>query len=297
MNENVVWTNLTQQEIADLLFKEHGIKVSVTVIKKLLKKHNYRRRKSQKHKARKEVENKEEQFEKIADLKAEYEKTGNPILSMDTKKKEFLGDFYREGYLYTQQIVYTYDHDFNSFANGIVIPHGIYDLKQNTGYITLGLSKDTSEFACDCLRSWWYTQGQEKYSEATSILALCDCGGSNSSRYYIFKEDLQKLVDEIGVEIRIAHYPPYNSKYNPIEHRLFPHITRACQGVILKTVETVKALIEKTKTSTGLKVVVQIIDKSYQTGRKVAESFRDNMSIIFDEDLPSWNYRAVPAQS
>jgi len=296
-NEHIVWTNLTYREIADLLFKEHGIKVSVTVIKKLLRKHNYRRRKAQKKKAMKEVENKDEQFEKIASLKAEYEETDNPILSMDTKKKEVLGDFYREGYLYTREVVPTYDHDFHSFASGVVIPHGIYDVKQNTGYITLGISKDTSEFSCDCLRSWWYTQGQYDYPEATSILILCDCGGSNSARYYIFKEDLQSLVDEIGVEIRMAHYPPYHSKYNPIEHRVFPHVTRACQGVILKSLETVKSLIEKTTTRTGLKVVVQIIDKIYQTGRKVTESFKEKMKILFDEELPSWNYRVVPSQS
>lgn len=195
-NETIVWTNLTYREIADLLFKDPGIKVSVTVIKKLLRKHNYRRRKAQKKKALKEVENKDEQFEKIVSLKAEYEETDNPILRMDTKKKEVLGDFYREGYLYTQEVVYTYDHDFPSFASDVVIPHGIYDVKQNTGYLTLGISKDTSEFSCDCLRSWWYTLGVHEYPEATSILLFCDCGGSNSSRHYIFKEDFQSLVDE-----------------------------------------------------------------------------------------------------
>jgi hypothetical protein len=104
--------------------------------------------------------------------------------------------------------------------------------------------------------------------------SCCDCGGSNSSRQYLFKEELQKLVDEIGVEIRIAHYPPYNSKYNPIEHRLFPHITKACQGVIFNSIETVKSLIAKTKTKKGLKVTVQVIDTVYQTGRKATENFK-----------------------
>jgi len=176
----------------------------------------------------------------------------------------------------------------------LIIPHGIYDVGQNIGYINIGISKDTSEFACDSLRNWWYNQGQYLYPQATSILALCDGGGSNSSRHYIFKEDLQKLVDEIGIEIRIAHYPPYASKYNPIEHRLFPHVTRACQGVVFKSVELVKSLMEKTRTSKGLRVTVNVIDKVYQTGRKVTAGFRENMTIKFHEFLPNWNYTALP---
>ena len=126
---------------------------------------------------------------------------------------------------------------------------------------------------------------------------LCDCGGSNNARYYLFKEELQKLSDELNLEIRIAHYPPYTSKYNPIEHLLFPHITRACQGVIFKSVEIVNDLIAKTKTSTGLKVVTNILNKTFETGRKVANDFKDNMRIQFDELLPQWNYKAVPASS
>ena len=116
-----------------------------------------------------------------------------------------------------------------------------------------------------------------------------------TTREPIFKEDLQKLADEIGVEIRIAHYPPYCSKHNPIEHRLFPHVTRACQGVVFKSVEIVKELMEKTKTSKGLKAVVQIIDKVYETGRKVADDFKETMRIVFDDFLPQWNYTAVPS--
>jgi hypothetical protein len=132
------------------------------------------------------------------------------------------------------------------------------------------------------------------YAFAVSILFLCDGGGSNSSNYYIFKEDLQKLANEIGIEIRIAHYPPYTSKYNPIEHRLFPHVTRACEGVIFTSIELVKSLIEKTSTKTGLKVIVNPIDKVYDKGRQVMDGFKENLPIIFDEHLPKWNYRAIP---
>jgi hypothetical protein len=235
-----------------------------------------------------------EQFENIAQLKAIYIAAGNPIVSMDTKKKEYLGNFYRDGHLYTQGELQVNDHDFNSQADGIVIPHGIYDVQRNSGYINLGTSHDTSEFACDCVRNWWYSQGQSNYPHATSILVLCDGGGSNSSRYYIFKQDLQALADEIGIEIRIAHYPPYTSKYNPIEHRLFPHVTRACQGVVFKSTELVKELMEKTHTRQGLKVTVQILDKVYQTKRKIAKDFKETMRIVFDQVLPKWNYTAVP---
>lgn len=242
----------------------------------------------------KETAHRNEQFEKIAQLKANYQAVRNPIISIDTKKKELLGPFYRAGTLYSQSSLEVYDHDFASFAEGIVIPHGIYDLTKNTGYINLGTSKDTGEFACDSLRNWWYNQGQYDYPHATSILILCDSGGSNGARQYLFKADLQDLVDEIGIEIRIAHYPPYTSKYNPIDHRLFPHVTRACRGAIFSSLELVKQLMQKTKTQQGLTVMVQIIDKVYQTGREVADDFKKNMPIVFDDYLPLWNYRAIP---
>jgi hypothetical protein len=263
-------------------------------VNKLLKKHNYRRRKAQKKQIMKSVAHRDDQFINIKALKTHFLATGNLIISFDTKKKEYLGNFYRAGHLYTQEELHAYDHDFNSFAEGVVIPHGIYDIRHNIGYIHIGTSKDTSQFACDCIRSWWLQHGRVIYPNATSILALCDGGGSNGSRHYIFKEDLQQLADELGIEIRIAHYPPYCSKYNPIEHRLFPHVTRACQGVLFTSVNLVKELIEKTKTSKGLKVFVEIIDTVYQIGRKAAEDFKQNMRIVRDDFLPAWNYRAVP---
>ena len=129
---------------------------------------------------------------------------------------------------------------------------------------------------------------------ANSILVTADGGGSNSSRHYIFKEDLQKLVDEIGIEIRMAHYPPYTSKYNPIEHRLFCHITKACKGTVFSSIDVVKSLVDKTSTSTGLKVFSTIKDKVYASARKVSETFKKNMTIIFDDNLGKWNYKAIP---
>jgi transposase len=295
MDETVRWTNMTPQNISQVLQKDHGIKISKSVVRKLLKKHNYRRRKAQRRLSLKsEIKNRNEQFENIARIKAEFEMAGNPIISMDTKKKEDLGNFYRDGHLYTREELKTYDHDFKSYAEGTVVPHSFYDLKLNVGYVQMGVSHDTSEFSCDSFRHWWYTHGQQNYPGASAILILCDGGGSNSSLHYIFKQDLQTLADEIGVEIRIAHYPPYCSKYNPIEHRLFPHITRACQGVIFTSIEVVQELIEKTNTKAGLKAFVHVINKVYEIGRKVAAGFKENMRIVFDDLLPRFNYRAVP---
>lgn len=295
MDEQVVWTDLTPQEIARKLEEDHQVKVSKSVVNKLLKKHRYRRRKAQKKKTMKTVAHRNEQFENIRELVAEFRSKGYPIISFDTKKKENLGSFYRAGHLYTRMELQAYDHDFNEFAEGKIIPHGIYDVQRNLGYIHIGISKDTSEFACDCLRSWWLEHGRDFYIHAPVILVLCDGGGSNGSRCYLFKEALQKLADELGIEIRIAHYPPYCSKYNPIEHRLFPHVTRACQGVLFTSVGLVKQLIEKTSTSKGLKVFVKIIDTVYLTGRKVADDFKQTMRIVFDDFLPAWNYRAIPS--
>jgi len=179
-------------------------------------------------------------------------------------------------------------------ADGVAIPHAIYDLEKNHGYITIGTSRDTSEFACDCIENWWNDYGKIHYQDATSILFLCDGGGSNSSHYYIFKEKLQEVANSIGVEIRIAHYPPYTSKYNPIEHRLFPHVTRACKGLVFNSIDIIKEAMQQTQTKLGLSVSVSVLDKVYETGKKASDGFKENMEIIFDEFLPKWNYRASP---
>jgi hypothetical protein len=125
---------------------------------------------------------------------------------MDTKKKELIGNFYRAGHLLTQGVIETFDHDFPRFASGVVIPHGLYDVKRNDGHLNLGTSHDTGEFACDSIERWWEEKGRALYPRATSILLLCDGGGSNSASQYLFKEDLQRLVDRLEIEIRVAHY-------------------------------------------------------------------------------------------
>lgn len=168
--------------------------------------------------------------------------------------------------------------------------YSIYDLDKNEGFVVIGSSKETSAMACNAIKTWWNREGIKKYPDAISILILADSGGSNSSRHNIFKQDLCDLASEIGVEVRMAHYPPYTSKWNPIEHRLFPHITRALSGVMMRSYEMVKYLVEKTVTETGLKVKAFIDDIIYETGRKVEEGFCGKSDVAHDDFLPDWNY-------
>jgi Rhodopirellula transposase. len=149
----------------------------------------------------------QEQFKRIGDLTDLYERDGNPVFSIDTKAKEFIGRLYRKGRLYGTNALQAFDHDFPSWADGKVIPHGIYDIRRNVGHINIGLSHDTSEFAADSLRWYWNRIGKQCYGGASSILLLCDCGGSNAANRYLFKYYLQELSDTIGVPIRVAHLP------------------------------------------------------------------------------------------
>ena len=294
MNADIKWTNLAGTQIAERLSEARGQPVRVHVVKQLLKKNKYVRRKARKSRRIGDCVQRDAQFQNIRKLKEQHIDLGYPILSIDTKKKELLGTLYRAGKLYTTEVIEVFDHDFPYLATGIAIPYTIYDLRQNKAYVYLGTSKDTAEFVCDCLAHWWTHYGQFDYPDAPSILLLADGGGSNSSRHYIFKSELQQLVDKLGVEIRMAHYPPYCSKWNPVEHRVFPHLTRAMQGVILTSYELTKTLLERATTRTGLQVVAHIIDKVYETGRKVADDFKETMRIVFDDHLGQWNYRAVP---
>lgn len=293
MNKTIKWTNLSCAEIGFLLANK-GFKVSRNIVRKLLKNNNYVKRKALKNKKTGEHVDRNAQFERIAELRNLYGINGNPIVSVDSKKKELIGNLFREGRIYTTETIEVFDHDFPSLAEGVAVPHTIYDIARNEAYVSIGTSRDTSEFSCDSLRHWWYNYGRLFYPSATSILMLMDGGGSNSSRHYIFKQDLQALAEEIGIEIRIAHYPPYTSKWNPIEHRVFPHITRSLQGVILSSHQLMEELIKKTTTALGLKVFACIFNKIYKTGRKVVEGFKESMRIVFDEHLGQWNYVAPP---
>ena len=285
MRADVKWTNLSRRQISRRL-TDMGTPASKNIVARLLWEHGYRRRKPQKKRTMGQHADRNSQFEKIASLKEQYIEAGQPVISIDTKKKEMLGNFHRDGVTDAIEPTIVNDHDFASASNGKVIPHGIYDVVKNQASVHLNSSKDTSQLACDSIELWWQEQGRLDYPDAKQLLALCDGGGSNSSSHYIFKEDLQALSNRLGIEIRIAHYPPYTSKYNPIEHRVFPHVTRACKGVPLESIEMAKYYIEKTETTTGLKVVVRIMEKVYQTGRKYAKDFKKTMTIKFDDFLP-----------
>jgi len=293
MREGVLWTNLSKREICRRL-AEQGTPASRNTVKKLLKKHRLGQRKTRKKKSLGNHPDRDAQFQHIAKLKASHFESGDPVISVDTKKKELLGNFSREGQTFTQVGVETLDHDFPSAGDGKVIPHGIYDLARNEGYMHLNMSHDTSEFCCDSVGHWWLQHGVYQYPTAQRLLFLCDGGGSNASNRHVFKEALQALANRIGIEIRIAHYPPYCSKHNPIEHRLFPHVTRACQGIVFHSLSIVKQFMEKTTTQNGLKITVDVLSAVYETGKKCAKEFIENSTILFDSYLSKWNYRAVP---
>lgn len=237
--------------------------------------HGFNRRKITKTTTIKTVAHRDEQFVKIDSLVNTYQSEGCPVLSMDTKKKEWIGSFDRDGKVYTyKDAPWAFDHDFNSLGNGLIIPDGLYDQLRNEAYMHLGNSRDTADFAYDALMSWWQNYGCIYYKETKKLLMLCDGGGSNNCRHYLFKEAIHKFAQKTGLEVSVAHYPAYCSKYTPIEHRVFPYITKAFNGVMIDSAETVKELIEqRAKTKTGLKVFAKIITKHYEKGKKAAKDF------------------------
>lgn len=290
-----LWTEHSPEEIAGLA-TERGTPVSPHVVRIWLTEIGLSLHKMAKNIAGGRSPDRDAQFRRIDKLKTEYRADGNPIFSMDTKAKEFLGRLFRHGRVWGRRAIRAFDHDFPSWATGVVIPHGIYDVARNRGHINIGLSHDTSEFACDSFQWYWNRIGQQCYPNATSILLLCDGGGSNSANQYLFKSDLQDLVNQIGVEIRVAHYPSYCSKYNPIERRFFPHVGRACQGMLFDQLDTVVRLMRKASTSTGLSTTVNVIRRDYAIGRKVDKDFKQNIPLLFDKKIPKWNYRAQPQE-
>jgi hypothetical protein len=293
--DGVLWTNLSRPRIAQQL-RQRGFPVGVNVVSQLLKRHRLGRRKARKTLPLGEHVNRDWQFQIIAHYRETFTASADPIVSMDTKRKEFLGLFFRAGRIYTQRAKTAFDHDFPSVAHGVLYPHGIYDANRNLGHLNLGLSHDTSRFACDSLGYWWETYGRFAYPQSRRILVLCDGGGSNASTRYVFKYHLERLANRLGLEIRVAHYPPYCSKYNPIEHRFFPHVTEACRGLLLTSVEVTCRAMAKASTCHGLKTTVHVLAGDYPTNEGYPETYRDEMKVRFDEDLPHWNYRAIPAK-
>ena len=293
MREGVLWTNLSLRELSRRL-ATMGTPASRRTIRRASRALKIGCRTARKKTSMGHHPDRNAQFENIADLRRGYESAGDPVVSVDTKKKELLGNFHRGGTTYTSQPVDTFDHDFPRPGSGKLIPHGIFDATNNHASVHLNTSHDTGELCCDRIALWWHEHGRAAYPHAERLLILCDGGGSNSATQYLSKEDLQRLADRLGIELRVAHYPPYCSKHNPIEHKVFPHITRACRGVIFHTVEIARQFVARARTETGLRVTVSLLDKVYATGRKCGEGFRTGTKILFDAHLPKWNYRALP---
>ena len=287
------WTNRSSHEIASELQAE-GLVVCANTVRRILHDElHLGRRQAVKSRTHCDFAQRNEQFENIARLRNEYLKKGWPVLSIDTKKKELLGNFFRAGRAYTNGQVSVNDHDFPSYSTGKLVPYGVYDVARNEALMYLSLGADTSEMACDGIWRWWQRLGREKYRDAEQILLLCDCGGSNGYRQHRFKEQLHRLACRFERPIRVAHYPPGCSKYNPIEHRLFCHVTRALQATVLTTVELAKRLIARTHTTTGLRVLVEVARKTYLAGEQVADRFFESWPIRNHPRLPELNYTAL----
>ena len=293
MHAEVIWTDLSPSQISEQL-ATRGTPASPAVVRDLLEEHGLGLRQIEKTVPGGDDPDRDEQFEHIRELEEVFREENNPIFCMDTKKKEHLGRFAREGRVWTTQPQQAFDHDFPSWADGVIIPHGIYDPLWNHGHLNIGLSHDTSECACDSLIQFWKQWGQKHYPQATEILLKCDAGGSNNCRHKIFKVELQRAVNKIGLPIQVAHYPSYCSKYNPTDRRFFPHVTRACEGVLFDSLQTVVELMQKATTKTGLTTTVHVLRKSYETGRKLAVDVLDTLNLTWSFLLPHWNYIISP---
>ena len=297
MNEKIRWLKLTRAEVSEKM-QENGVTVSRNIVRKLMKKHNLKKRKMQRKRPIGKSADREEQFKNIIAEKEKFMQSDNPIISIDTKKKEHVGgNLHRNGSVYCTKALESVDHDYPYLADLKIAPHGIYDMKKNKAYINIGVSSETAEFVCDSIKNWWQNHGKNEYTKATEILIFCDAGGANSYRHHIFKVELQKAVNEMNIPIKIVHYPPYTSKWNPIEHRVFPHISRTIEGVPLNTVDEVKNKIETTRTKTGLTVTANIIQKTYASGKIVAKDFMNKIKIKFGHSLPRLNYTILPAEN
>ena len=291
-DERVRWTDLKPLQLAHRLL-ERGFEISRNTAAALLDRAGFRRRALRKELITGVVDPtaREEQFRHIAALRRLARRRGIPVFSIDTKKKELLGTLHRPGQSYSTAPQTVFDHDFRHLADGVLVPHGVYDVRANVGFITLGTSRETSAFVCDAIALAWTVLFRAMYPNATELLLLCDCGGANAARSLRFKEDLIELATRLGVRLRIAHYPPYTSKWNPIEHRLFSQVERAWSGVMLDSPETALRTVEQTRTQTGLSVTARILDTTYEIGRTCSDTFRDvkDQFIRHDRVNGQWN--------
>jgi len=288
------WTRRTTEKVAREL-KSLGIEVCPNTVAKILKQLGFSLRVNHKKLSRRSDPDRDEQFLYIAKLRERFTSTGQPILSIDTKKKELIGNFKNAGRAWTKQPVLVNDHDFRSDAHGLAVPYGVYDVAANRGSLYVGTSHDTPEFAVDNLVRWWCEEGKARYPRATEILVLADGGGSNGYRNRAFKFWLQnRLCDPHSLVLTVCHYPTGASKWNPIEHRLFSEITKNWAARPLDSFETLLAYAASTRTETGLEVTAQLADQPYQKGVRISDTQMSELNIEPHPAQPTRNYTIYP---
>ena len=294
-DENVVWISLSVTQIMNEL-SAIGYDISRHFVRQILDSLGLRERSFYKDLPMKDVKDRNERFEQITAIREEASSAGLPIVSIDTKKKEMLGNFKREGKALSNGPLKSLDHDFSTFSDGQIVPHGIYDVTRNVGYMALGISHDTSRFVCDNIARVWEQHLKWQYPDAHTLVILCDGGGSNSSAHRIVKQDLMDLANKLGIRLLVVHYPPYCSKFNPIEHRLFSQITRSWSGAPLMSLQNAADRAAMTTTKKGLKVHVHINSKTYDIKRPIDESYQKRLArqVVFAQELGKWNYLVKP---
>ena len=289
------WTCKSVRNLADEL-KRQGHKISYPVVAELLHELGYSLQSNRKTKEGSTHPDRNQQFEYI-NARVERAISGKqPVISVDTKKKELVGDFKNPGADWRPkgEPEKVRMHDFPIPELGRVAPYGVYDLAANSGWVSVGLDHDTASFAVETIRRWWHAMGQERYPEAKQLIITADGGGSNGSRLRLWKLELQKLADETGLIIAVSHFPPGTSKWNKIEHRLFSFISKNWRGQPLISLEVIVSLIAATTTKKGLKVHASIDDSTYPLGAKVSDSAMKEINLQRDPFHGEWNYEIRP---
>ena len=288
------WTCKSLRQLA-LELARAGHQISYQTVARLLKSLNYSLQSNSKTLEGTQHADRDAQFKYINSQTKKRIKAGDPAISVDTKKKELVGQFKNVGAEYRPKGApeKVNVHDFKGEL-GRVSPYGIYDMQDNSGWVSVGISADTSEFAVEAIRRWWNTMGYERYRQASELLITADCGGSNGYRTRLWKLELQRLADELGIPVTVCHFPPGTSKWNKIEHRLFSFITINWRGKPLRTYQTVVNLIAGTKTRTGLNVQCELDPYTYEKGRKVTDAEMETVNLRPHKFHGEWNYTIAP---
>ena len=275
-----------------------GLSVSPNTVRRLLGQLGIALRGNRKDLSRTCGPQRDQQFGHIAQQRQRFARQAQPIISVDTKKKELVGCFKNPGRCWNAQPVRVNDHDFRSEALGLAIPYGIYDLQANRGSVYVGTTHDTPAFAVQSIGDWWRRNRKRPYRADSHLLILADGGGSNGYQSRAWKWTLQEqLVDRYQLPVTVCHYPTGASKWNPIEHRLFSEISKHWAGVPLENYPLILQLIGETTTTTGLTVDSRLITKNYETGIKVSDDQMQQLRLRKHQVLPQWNYTLLPRQN